>query len=132
MTTIQSKLNISLTILSVVLFVFTASNTIAQPQLSKKEAKALSATAKTREDHLKLAEYYKAEAERLEADAKDHDEMAEMYRKNPTPMAVKHPDAIGEGHCREMARRSRESANKARELATMHAQMAAQDQQKQP
>ena len=55
MTTIQSKLNICLTVLSVVLFVFTAGNTIAQPQLSKKEAKALSATAKTKEDHLKLA-----------------------------------------------------------------------------
>jgi len=51
---------------------------------------------------------WRAEAEtvRLEAEAKDHDEMAEIYRKNPNPMAVKHPEAIGEGHCHEMARRT--------------------------
>ena len=61
---------------------------------------------------------------RLEAEAKDHDEMAEMYRKNPSPMAVKHPEAFGEGHCKEMARRFRESATQAQELATMHEEMA--------
>jgi len=39
-------------------------------------------------------------------------------------MAVKHPEAIGEGHCKEIARRFRESASKAQELATMHEEMA--------
>ena len=92
--------------------------------LSKKEVKALISSAKTKEDHLKLADYYKAEALRLEAEAKDHDEMAEMCRKKPTPMAVKHPEAIGEGHCKEIARRFRGSATKTQELATMHEEMA--------
>jgi hypothetical protein len=79
---------------------------------------------KHKEDHQKLADYYKAETERLEAEAKDHDEMAEAYKKNPSPMAVKHPEAIGEGHCHEMARRFREAANQAGELAAMHEDMA--------
>jgi hypothetical protein len=95
-----------------------------KPTLSKKEVKALIASARTKEDHQKLADYYKAETERLEAEAKDHDEMAEAYKKNPSPMAVKHPEAIGEGHCHEMARRFREAATQAGELTAMHEDVA--------
>ena len=80
----------------------------SKPTLTKKELKALIASAKTKEDHQRLADYYQAETERLEAEAKDHDEMAEAYKKNPNPLAVKHPEAVGEGHCHEMARRFRE------------------------
>lgn len=95
-----------------------------KPTLSKKELKTLIASAKTKEDHQKLADYYKAETDRLEAEAADHDEMAEAYKKNPNPMAVKHPEAFGEGHCHEMARRFRDAAQKAKELAAMHEDMA--------
>src|SRR5450759_4138654 len=57
----------------------------AQPkQLSKKEVVALITTAKSPEDHLQLARYYKAEADRLEVEAKDHDELAATYRKSMT------------------------------------------------
>lgn len=35
----------------------------------------------------KQTNYYKAETERLEAEAKDHDEMAEAYKKNRSPIA---------------------------------------------
>jgi hypothetical protein len=135
MKTTRRKLQVALTIVSLACLVFLAAgNTVAgqRPSLSKKEVKALIASAKTKEDHLKLADYYKAETVRLEAEAKDHDEMAEMYKKNPTPMAVKHPEAIGEGHCHEMARRYREAAAKAQELAAMHAQLATTAEQKQP
>ena len=96
----------------------------SKPTLTKKELKALIASAKTKEDHQKLADYYKAETERLEAEAKDHDEMAEAYKQSPSPMAVKHPEALGEGHCHEMARRFREAASQAKELAGMHEDMA--------
>ena len=97
MKTTKRKLQVALTIISLTFLVFLAvGNTAAgqRPSLSKKEVKALIASAKTREDHLKLADFYKAKAVRLEAEARDHDEMAEMYRKNPTPMAVKHPEAF--------------------------------------
>ena len=126
MKTTRHKLQVVLTLISLTLMVFVAAGYSAagKPSLSKKEVKALIASAKTKEDHLKLADYYKGEAARLEAEATDHDEMAEMYRKNPTPLAVKHPEAIGEGHCKEIARRFRESATKTQELAAMHEEMA--------
>ena len=126
MKTTKHKLQVVLTLISLTLVVFVAAGYSAagKPSLSKKEVKTLIASAKTKEDHLKLAEYYKGEAARLEAEATDHDEMAEMYRKNPTPLAVKHPEAIGEGHCKEIARRYRESATKTQELAAMHEEMA--------
>ena len=123
----KRKVQMALTIISLTFLVLLAARYSAagqRPSLSKKEVEALIASAKTKEDHLKLAEFYKTEVARLQAEATDHDEMAEMYRKNPTPMAVKHPEAIGEGHCKEIARRFRESASKAQELATMHEEMA--------
>ena len=92
MKTTRRKLQVALTIISLTFLVFLAVGSTAagrRPSLSKKEVKALIASAKTKEDQLKLADFYKAETVRLEAEAKDHDEMAEMYRKNPTPMAVK-------------------------------------------
>jgi hypothetical protein len=49
---------------------------------------------KTKDDHQKLADYYRVEMERFQEEAKDHDEMAEMYKNNPDPMAIKHPEAI--------------------------------------
>lgn len=135
MKTTKHKSQATLTIISLTFLVFLATDYTAagqRPSLSKKEVKVLIASAKTKEDHLRLADYYKAETVRLEAEAKDHDEMAEMYRKNATPMAVKHPEAIGEGHCHEMARRYREAAAKAQELAAMHEQLATTAEQKQP
>jgi hypothetical protein len=126
MKTTRHKLQVVPTLISLTLVVFVAAGYSAagKPSLSKREVKALIASAKTKEDHLKLADYYKGEAARLEAEATDHDEMAEMYRKNPTPLAVKHREAIGEGHCKEIARRFRESATKTQELAAMHEEMA--------
>ena len=60
----------------------------AQPKhLSKKQVVELITTAKSPEDHLQLARYYKAEADRLEAEAKDHDELAAAYRKSTTSQA---------------------------------------------
>src|SRR6266702_7929516 len=86
MKTTKHKLQVVLTLISLTLVVFVAVGYSAagKPSLSKKEVKALIASAKTKEDHLKLADFYKGEAVR--AEAKDHDEMAEMYRKKPTPM----------------------------------------------
>ena len=123
----KRKVQMALTVISLTFSVLLAAGYSAagqRPSLSKKDVKALIASAKTKQDHLKLAEFYKTEVARLQAEATDHDEMAEMYRKNPSPMAVKHPEAIGEGHCKEIARRFRESASKTQELATMHEEIA--------
>lgn len=129
-TTRNLTIIVAILLLGLLSFVRTGSVTAGnKPTLTKKELKALIASAKTKDDHQKLADYYKSETERLEAEAKDHDEMAEAYKKNPSPMAVKHPEAFGEGHCHEMARRFREAAAKAQELAAMHEDMARAVQQ---
>ena len=100
----------------------------AQPKhLSKKEVVALIATAKSPADHLKLAQHYKAEADRLEAEAKDHDELAAAYRKSSTWQASAakgpmRPDTPA--HCEYFAKSVREAANAAREMAAEHEQMA--------
>lgn len=49
--------------------------------LSHKEVNELIASAKEPQDHLRLAQYYNSEADRLEAEAKEHEVMAESYRK---------------------------------------------------
>ena len=92
--------------------------------LSKKELRTLIANAKTKADHEKLAAYYKSETERLLADAKKHEEMADEYHRNPPMLASKHPMAIGEDHCRYVAERLNEAANKTQALAAMHEQLA--------
>jgi hypothetical protein len=96
-------------------------------RLTKKEVKALVANAKAPDDHMKLARHFKQEAERLEADAKEHDELAQEYRKNPSPTAVKHPmSGRTAEHCEYFAKSAREAAKAARDLAAAHEQMAKQ------
>ena len=51
--------------------------------LSKSELKNLIANTKTAADHERLAAHFDAKAAQLEADAKDHDELAEDYKRNP-------------------------------------------------
>lgn len=100
----------------------------AKPKhLSKKEVVALISTAKSPEDHLQLARYYKAEADRLEVEAKDHEELAAAYRKSTTSQAaaMKSPMAPNTAaHCEYFAKSVREAANAAREMSAAHEQMA--------
>src|SRR5450755_4279265 len=59
--------------------------------LSMKEVKALVLSAKTPADHMKLARHYTAMAAKHEADAKEHEELAAEYARNPQQGASKHP-----------------------------------------
>lgn len=88
---------------------------------------ALIATANSPTHHLKLAQHYKAEADRLDAEAKDHDELAAAYRKTSTWQASAakgpmRPDTPA--HCEYFAKSVREAANATREMAAQHEQMA--------
>jgi hypothetical protein len=96
----------------------------SEKHLSKKELKSLIAGAKTKADHERLAAYYRSETERLQAEAKEHEEMAEVYHRNPPMLASKHPMAVGEGHCLYVAERLKEAANKTQALAAMHDKLA--------
>jgi DNA-binding transcriptional regulator GbsR (MarR family) len=52
-----------------------------QVQLTKKEVKALSAGAKTPEDHMKVAAYFNQKADQLEAESREHEALAGKYRE---------------------------------------------------
>jgi len=69
--------------------------------------------------HLKLADFYKGEAVRLEAEAKDHDEMAGDVSKKPNSDGRKTSEAFVKATAKEIARRYRVCA-KTQELAAMH------------
>jgi hypothetical protein len=103
--------------------------TRVQSAKTNKQVRALIASAKTPADHLKLAAYFNQEADRLEADAKGHEELAEVYRQ--------HPHATGGGkqsgsgsifqtaeHCDSVAKSLRDAAKNLRGLAAEHEQMA--------
>jgi hypothetical protein len=99
------------------------------PVLTAKDVKALIATAKTPEQHLRVASYFRHEAEKYEAEAKDHVEMEEAYRQNPLPKNI----GGGSGpisHCEILAKSSQQMATTARELAAEHEQMAKEAKQK--
>jgi len=85
-------------------------------QLTKKEVKALIVNAKTPEDHMKLASYFKGEAQQQEASAKTHAEMAALYD----------PKAEMSKHCKNLSESLKKAAASANSIAAEHEQMAAQ------
>lgn len=119
---------VALTAITVILGVvgmLAQTNPAATARLTKKEVKTLVATAKTPEDHMKLARHFRQEADTLEAQAKEHDDLALEYRKNPSAMSMKMPMSPRSAeHCEYFAKSAREAAKAARELATSHEQMA--------
>lgn len=100
----------------------------AADHLTKKQATALAATAKTRADHMKLAAYFKLEADRLDAEASEHEELAKNYRLNPAMTGGGKSGGNTQirtfEHCDAAAKSLREAAKATRELATEHEQMA--------
>jgi hypothetical protein len=69
---------------------------------------------------MKLASYYKGEAQRMEASAKYHDEMAELYKTNQTGKT----DMTK--HCKYFADEARKAAEAANSMADEHMKMAEQ------
>jgi hypothetical protein len=88
------------------------------PKLSQKQVKALIASAKTAEDHNKLACYYRAEAKSEEKQAKYHEEMGELYKSSSN---AKH-DMVT--HCKQFADEARKAAEADNQLAAEHEKMA--------
>jgi hypothetical protein len=105
-----------------------------EKSLSKKEVKALIATAKTPAEHRRVASYYREQAVRLTANGREHVAMAEEYAKNPTfaAMGTKQQASFGQGasHCRRWADLYNQQAKEAEALATLHEEMAKSEEQK--
>ena len=95
----------------------------AVPQgLTEKQAKRLAATAELREDHLKVARYYNAEADRLNAQAEGYEEAAAAYRRGPFVKNLMAPSTPGRYEF--LAKRLRDEAKSDLMLAASHEEMA--------
>ena len=99
----------------------------AQPhkpeKLSKQQLFSLIASAKTPSEYRRVAEYYHATAQDYLAQAKEHEEMAEAYKKNPMTSSSKFATGTVE-HCGYFAQSFKEMATKMQELADIREQMA--------
>jgi hypothetical protein len=91
-------------------------------QLTKKEVKHLTLTAKSAEDHLTIAHYYEAEADRLDSLGAGYEEAATGYRHNPTAKNLMSPTTAA--HYDYLAKGFREEAKSDRILAATQEQMA--------
>jgi hypothetical protein len=82
----------------------------AEPKrLTNKEIKTPIATAKTPEDHMRLARHFTAEADRLEAESKEHQELTEAYSKSSMSQAMAMKNPMGPRtaeHCQHLAKSS--------------------------
>jgi len=105
---------------------FAQASQAAQPKvqkLSEQQLMSLIATAKTPAEHSRLAQYYEAQAQEFLAQSKEHQEMAEQYKKNVMMSTSKYATGTV-NHCEYFAKSFKEDATKAQELATIHEQMA--------
>lgn len=93
-------------------------------KLTAKEVRTLIATAKTPEDHLNLAAYYRDKAAEAKAQAAEHETMLAAYHANPGS----HPIAKAVGgpseHCRTLIRLFNDEAKQDLALAAEHEKMA--------
>jgi hypothetical protein len=89
-------------------------------RLTEAQFKSLANSARTSDEHKKLAEYYRAHAAEHETDAKLHDQIVAASRKNPTD---NHAWELGRA-ADHYAEHSREAAEALRDLATLHDGMA--------
>jgi hypothetical protein len=94
----------------------------APKELAKRDVKKLAATAKTSEDHLTIARYYRAEANGLDAEAAGYALAAANLRNTPAPKNLAAPTSAGRFEF--AANGYREEAKADRALATSHEEMA--------
>jgi len=99
-----------------------------QRPLSKHELNMLLKNAKTPADHLRIASYYREEAQGLRSSSEEYLRQAAVYDKNPPFPALesKQGTAFGMGasHCRYWAKQDAEAAAKADAQAALHEDMA--------
>ena len=105
--------------LALVLPVLGAAQNRAPENWTTKDLKQAISSAKTPQDHLRIAHYYTVHAGRLDAEAKDHLEVGQAYHEHAPKRA-----AQAETYCRTLAAGYTEMAQKERELAKMHEDMA--------
>jgi hypothetical protein len=91
-------------------------------QLTKREVKRLTATAESSEDHSKVARYYTAEADRLDAEAAGYKHAVAYDRNGRIVKNLMAPTTLG--RYEYLAKTLRDEANSDRQRAEAHERMA--------
>lgn len=106
-----------------------ATSTSQPEHLSKKQLTGLIATATTPAQHHRIADYYRAESDKLMGESNYHAAMAAAFRANPM---TNNPKAAFRtvDHCEYLAQSLKSKAEKAEALALEHERMAQAAQQK--
>ncbi len=92
--------------------------------LTSKQVKDLVAAAQTPGDHVKLQKHFLALAAKYDAEAAEHADLAQAYRKPPVGRLMPGSYPKKAEHCDRLTQTLRDAAKEARELATEHGQMA--------
>jgi GTPase involved in cell partitioning and DNA repair len=101
------------------------SATMNDTHLTRSEVKALSMNAKTAQDHLKLAAYFRNEARQAEEMADLHKDMSDEYKADPVAGTTTELQM----HCQEVADSARRASISANEMAKEQEAIAKQLQQ---
>ena len=91
-------------------------------ELTRKETKKLIASTQSREDHLRLAAFYKAKSDKLDAQGAAYEEAATVYRHGPVVKNLMAPNTAARYDA--FANRLRQEAQSNRAQAKVHEQMA--------
>ncbi len=95
---------------------------VVAKEMNKKDAKRLAAIAELPKEHLKLAHFYTAEANRLDALTTGYEKAAAAYRKRPASKTFAAPTTAGRYEFFAEGFRTEAKTNRA--LATSHERMA--------
>jgi hypothetical protein len=95
----------------------------AKQKFTEKQLLSLIANARTAADHTQISEYYEAKSIDFLAESKEHQAMADAYKKNATTNNAKFVKGTVD-HCYYIAESLKADAAKMHELATMHEAMA--------
>jgi hypothetical protein len=125
-TSVSSRIVIAFSAIALAMSVATAAAQARKSTdlLTDKQVKELVATANTPADHVKLQKHFLAVAAKYDAEATEHADLAQAYRKPPVGRLMPGSAAKRAEHCDRLSRSIREAAKEARELASEHEQMA--------
>jgi hypothetical protein len=116
-------------VITVAAFGQTASAQQTKPEhFSKRQLNTLIATAKTPAEHQRIAQYYQAKAQDYLSQSKEHQQMVDAYKANPSLTAKSQASTIN--HCEYFVQTFKDLAAKSQELAQLHGQMATEAEQK--
>lgn len=92
-------------------------------QLTPAQLASLVASARTTADHARIANFYRAEADKLLSESRDHARMAAAFKANPATNNDKRAQ-VTVNHCEYLAQSLKAKSQKARALAEEHDAMA--------